>query len=244
MKPLIELITAWEHYTTKATSPTVADFCAQYLQKNPAKKVADDTTSQDADSVLASLIGKISGLHTTYARMAIKEIPDIELEWFYLLNVINFKREAKKTDAISLSMMEQSTGIDILNRMKKRGLITEKSDPADKRARLVSLTDKGKALLTQIGYYLYKVAYLLYHDIKGEDKQRIITILTDTAHKQEQIRIGIKSRSIDEMIESLYGEKALDKILSAFKQQVKQQEKIMHATADKDIDKMIRSFHK
>ncbi|MBS0031863.1 MarR family winged helix-turn-helix transcriptional regulator [Chitinophaga sp. 22321] len=242
--PLVALITEWDHYTTTTTAPTVADFCRQYLQKHPEKTVQEASAAHEADGVLAGLIGKTSGLHTTYARMAVKEIPDIELEWFYLLNVINFKREAKKTDAISLSMMEQSTGIDILNRMKKKGLITEKNDPADKRARLVSLTDKGKALLVQIGFHLYKVSYLLYHDIKGEDKQQLIDLLTETVDKQEQIRTNIKNRGIDEMITSRYGEKALDKVLSAFKQQVKQQEKIMKGIADKDIDKLLRSFHK
>ncbi|MGO4293331.1 MarR family winged helix-turn-helix transcriptional regulator [Chitinophaga sp. RAB17] len=244
MKPLVALITEWDSYASKTTSPTVADFCEKYLQKHPAGSSADAVPTQQADAVLATLIGKTGSMHTAYARMAIKEIPDIELEWFYLLNVISIKKEAKKTDAISLSNMEQSTGIDILNRMKKKGLIVEKDDPADKRARLVSLTDKGKALLVQIGYYLYKVSYLLYHDIKEEDKKSIIKILTNTTQKQEQLRIAKKNSSIDEMIQSLYGENALKAVLSAFKKEVRQQEKIMHSTPDKDLDEMIKSFHK
>jgi DNA-binding MarR family transcriptional regulator len=243
MKPLVELITEWDSYAAKATHPTVADFCEKYLRKHPAGNPADAVPAHHADNVMATLIGKASGLHTTYARMAIKEIPDIELEWFYLLNVISIKKETKKTDAISLSHMEQSTGIDILNRMKKKGLIVEKDDPADRRARLVSLTDKGKALLVQIGYYLYKVTYLLYHDIKGEDKKSMIKILTDTAQKHDQIRIEKKNRSIDEMIQSLYGENALKAVLSAYKKEVKYHEKIMHATGDKDMDEMIKSLH-
>lgn len=243
MKPLIALITAWDSYSAKATAPTVADFCEQYLQKHPAADPAESIPAQQADSVMATLIGKVSNLHTTYARMAIKEIPDIELEWFYLLNVISIKKAAKKTDAISLSNMEQSTGIDILNRMKKKGLIVEKDDPADKRARLVSLTDKGKALLVQIGYYLYKVSYLLYHDIKEEDKKNLIRTLTTTIQKQEQLRVEKKSRSIDEMIQLLYGDNALKAVLSAFKKEVRQQEKILHTTPDKEMDELIKSLH-
>ena len=243
MKPLIALITEWDSYASRTTTPTVADFCEKYLQKHPTADPAETIPAPSADSIAATLIGKMSHLHTTYARMAIKEIPDIELEWFYLLNVISIKKEAKKTDAISLSNMEQSTGIDILNRMKKKGLIEEKEDPADKRARLVSLTDKGKALLVQIGYYLYKVSYLLYHDITGEDKKNMIRILTGATQKQEQLRLEKKNRSIDEMIQSLYGENALKAVLSAFKKEVRQQEKILHSTPDKEMDELIKSLH-
>lgn len=243
MKPLIALITAWDSYSAKTTTPTVVDFCEQYLQKHPAADPTETIPAPSTDSVITTLIGKVSNLHTTYARMAIKEIPDIELEWFYLLNVISIKKAAKKTDVISLSNMEQSTGIDILNRMKKKGLIVEKDDPADKRARLVSLTDKGKALLVQIGYYLYKVSYLLYHDIKEEDKKNLISTLTTTIQKQEQLRAEKKSRSIDEMIQSLYGNNALKAVLSAFKKEVRQQEKILHTTPDKEMDELIKSLH-
>jgi DNA-binding MarR family transcriptional regulator len=242
MKPLIALITEWDSYTAKTTTPTVADFCEKYLQKNPTVR-AETGDAPPTDSAMASLIGKAGHLHTTYARMAIKEIPDIELEWFYLLNVISIKKEAKKTDAISLSNMEQSTGIDVLNRMKKKELIIEKEDPSDKRARLVSLTDKGKALLVQIGYYLYKVSYLLYHDIKEEDKKHIIGILSGTVQKQEQLRLEKKNQSIDEMIQSRYGENALKAVLSAFKKEVRQQEKILHSTPDKEMDELIKSLH-
>ncbi|MBO9730874.1 MAG: MarR family transcriptional regulator [Chitinophaga sp.] len=244
MKPLVALITAWDHYTTQTTTPTVADFCQQYLQKNPPEAPAAAIPAHHANGVLAGLVGQASQLHTTYARMAIKEIPGIELEWFYLLNVIHMKKAPKKSDAISLSHMEQSTGIDILNRMKKKGLIVEKEDPTDKRARLVSLTEKGKALMVQIGFYLYKVSYLLYHDIKEEEKKQLIQILAATAAKHEQIRLAKKHQHIDDMIQSLYGDHALKSVLNAFKKEVRQQEKVLRNTPDKDIDALITSFHK
>lgn len=246
MKPLTELITEWDNYTGKAAQPTVADFCEQYLRKKNKKKkeTAGEIPPQDMDGLIAELVGRMSGLHTTYAKMMLKELPDVELEWFYLLNIIKYKKEAKKTDIISLSLLEQSTGIDILNRMKSRGLITEKNDPADKRARLISITAKGNALLTQIGSNLYKVTYLLYNDIKKEDKQAIIRIFGDLHTRHQQWLQENKQKKTDEVIEALYGREAPEEIAAAFSKQVKQREKIMAGKKEGQVDDVIRSLYK
>jgi DNA-binding MarR family transcriptional regulator len=55
---------------------------------------------------------------------------------------------AIKNRRLSINLLlEPSTGLDILNRMVKAGLLKEEQSGGDKRIRLVRLTPKGKAIL-------------------------------------------------------------------------------------------------
>lgn len=245
MSPLLELIAEWEAYSEQAGKPAVADFCEHYLRRHAKKKKEKAAIpAHDMDGVITELVGRMSAMHTTYAKMILKELPDIELEWFYLLNIIKYKKEAKKTDIISLGLMEQSTGIDILNRMHKKGFITEKNNPEDKRAKLISITDKGNTLLKKIGSYLYKVTYLLYHDVQEEDKQALIRILGSLQHRHQQVLLENKHRKIDEVLQQLYGKDAPEEAAAAFSKQIKQKEKIMSSQKGEQVDDIIRSLYK
>ncbi|QJB33024.1 MarR family transcriptional regulator [Chitinophaga oryzae] len=246
MTPLVELITAWEAYAGQADKPAVADFCAHYMRKQ-AKKKKEKTAEPppDMDGLISELVGRMSGMHTIYAKIMMKEWPDIELEWFYLLNIIKYKKEARKTDIISLCMMEQSTGIDILNRMKKKALITEKNDPADKRAKLISITDKGNTLLRKIGSSLFKVSYILYHDVEEEDKQALIRIMGQVHSRTRPLLAEGKQRKIDDMLAERYGKAALADVEEGFDRLVKQREKMLAArNKEEPIDNIIRSLYK
>ncbi|NML42075.1 MarR family transcriptional regulator [Chitinophaga sp. G-6-1-13] len=247
MTPLVELITAWDAYAGQADKPAVADFCAQYLRKQTKKKKdkSVETPAPDMDGLISELIGRMSGMHTIYAKMMMKEWPDIELEWFYLLNVIKYKKEARKTDIISLCMMEQSTGIDILNRMKKRALITEKNDPADKRAKLISITEKGNALLYKSGSSLFKVSYILYHDVEEEDKQALIRIMGQVHNRSRPLLAEGKQLKLDDILTERYGKNALAEVEVAFARLVKEREKMLaERRKEEPIDDIIRSLYK
>ncbi|NLR66454.1 MarR family transcriptional regulator [Chitinophaga varians] len=247
MTPLVELITAWEAYAGQADKPAVTDFCAQYLRKQAKKKKdkSKESPAPDMDGLISELIGRMSGMHTIYAKIMMKEWPDIELEWFYLLNIIKYKKEARKTDIISLCMMEQSTGIDILNRMKKKALITEKSDPADKRAKLINITEKGNTLLHKIGSSLFKVSYILYHDVEEEDKQALIRIIGQVHARSRPLLAEGRHRKLDDILVERYGKAALTEVGDAFAQLVKQREKMLaERRKEEPIDDIIRSLYK
>ena len=112
---------------------------------------------------LARLIGRVATIQRTCLKMALKESPGIELEWYYFLHTINERRQIRKTDVISLNLLaEPTTGIDILNRMITAGLLMENIDPADKRARLLFISPKGRTILTKAEKIVNQVAELLY----------------------------------------------------------------------------------
>lgn len=122
MSALIELITDWDSYQTKYPDASVIGFCKHFIEQDKRRtgKLSQEKSNEELNSTIAELIGKMASIHTAYSKMILKELPDVEIEWFYVLNVISIKKKAKKSEIISLCLLEQSTGIDILNRMKKR----------------------------------------------------------------------------------------------------------------------------
>src|SRR5690606_12777526 len=100
------------------------------------------------NAFLAKLIGRLGKSLESYTRKAVQEIPDLKQpEDFYFLNSITHLGESKKTDIIQYNFTEPATGVDVLKRLLQAGFTEERTDPADKRAKLVKVTDKGRNVL-------------------------------------------------------------------------------------------------
>ena len=185
MKPLVELITAWDAFADKHPAADVKSFCFDYLSR---KEHQDDADALN-DMLLAKLIGKTGSLHKIYLKLALRQVPGMELEWFYLLDTIKNYDEIRKTDVVSFGLLlEPTTGIDILNRMLKTGLISERVDPADKRARLIKLTEKGFEIYEQVYKLFTRITMLLFKSFDKEQKAMMILALNKlTAEPYQQI---------------------------------------------------------
>lgn len=189
MKPIVELITAWADYESENPAANVAEFCSHFLMEHKGQALPDLTAvtlkDLDTDQELASLINQLNAIHVIYAKAVLKEFPGIELEWFYFMKAIDQFQEARKSDIVAAVFFEQSTGIDILNRIKKAGLLTERSDPADKRAKLVKLSTKGGKLLQLLHQSLFKADQLLFHELSPSNKKLLINLLNDIQQKHQ-----------------------------------------------------------
>ena len=133
---------------------------------------------------LSRALGRVASLQRTCLKQALREEPGIELEWYYFLHTINTRKATRKTDLISINLLfEPTTGIDILNRMIRAGLLVEKIDPADKRARLLSITKEGKNILIRAEREAHKIADLLFGDLPAAQQEAIQQLLTAIENK-------------------------------------------------------------
>ena len=203
MKPIVELITAWADYESKNPAANAAEFCSHFLMAHKGPDLPHKTSisleDKDADQELAGLIGQLNAIHVVYAKSVLKAFPGIELEWFYFMKAIALYQEARKSDVVAAVFFEQSTGIDILNRIKKAGLLIERSDPADKRAKLIKLSTKGEKLLQLLHQSLFKADQLLFHDLSASNKKLLINLLSDTQNKHHTLIAENKHRQLEEL---------------------------------------------
>lgn len=196
MKPLIELITAWQAFADAHRDADVESFCYDYLSNKNQK----DDPDPEMDILLSKLIGKSSSLIKTYLKLALRQIPEMEMEWFYILDTLNDHKEIRKTDVISFRLLlEPTTGIDILNRMVKAGLISERVDPADKRARLIKATDKGIEIYKKVNRLFNQVISLLFTSLNKEQKTMLIRSLGKLTNEHYEKIVENKTQAIGEM---------------------------------------------
>ncbi|WP_118952066.1 MarR family winged helix-turn-helix transcriptional regulator [Taibaiella helva] len=205
MSELVKLISAWEAYAQKHTAPSATEFCMHFLARESNGELFSGLTPPDLDTVFAKLIGRLASMQTAYSRMALLDIPGFELEWFYFLNAIYHLKEARKTQIIQYNFSEQTTGIDVINRLKELGYVTERVDPGDKRAKLVRITKAGEKFLFRLYQLLHKPTLLLYEGIEHKDKQVVINILKDTEQKHQALLAGSRNKTIDELLTEVLG---------------------------------------
>jgi DNA-binding MarR family transcriptional regulator len=146
-----------------------------YFCHMPTSSATSSPSSGEDNFRLSRMLGRIASLQRTYLKLALKDQLDIEPEWYFFLHAIDSRKSTRKTDIISYNLLfEPTTGIDILNRMIRAGLLTEKVDPSDKRARLLSITKEGKTTLRKAQRLAQQIADSFFGDIPVPQQQILL----------------------------------------------------------------------
>lgn len=226
MKPVVELISAWDSYQETHPDATVSDFCKHYLAMAEINEASEGLFSglepPDQTSTVAKLIGRLGAILTTYLKLALKEGDEVELDAFYCLNAIFHQGEARKIDVISYNFFEQTTGIDLLNRLKKADYISERTDPSDKRAKLVQLTDTGKQLLFSLYQRLYFPAYLMFGELSKVDIQLMLNLLGPIEVKHGKLLSDNRTKNFNDLLVETLGPGMLNEVRKYQENQVMQ----------------------
>ncbi len=223
MSPIVQLVTEWDAYAASHGDASVEEFCRYYLAKEQAsddEELFEGATPPDIDSTLAKLIGRLAAMFGVYSKIALKDTPALDLDWFYYLNTAFHLGEAQKKDIIGSQFAEYSTGMDILKRLLKAGHITEREDPNDRRAKLVSVTSKGKQQLEEFYRLLYKPTLLMYYPLPDDVKRLLIQLLAPIDKKHSQILLKNRSQQIDEVLQQEFGKQRLKQIFDEMKRQL------------------------
>lgn len=203
MKKAVQLINEWADFDEEYPEASIAEFCRHYLiRKREAEnrgKTTEGPVPPQQENILLKLLGRISGIGQIYARDMLSDIPEIQLEGFYYLVGIMHTGDSRKTDIISRNLSEFSTGIDILNRLKAEGLIEERVDPSDRRAKLISITEKGRKVLFQCFRRMSKVGGILFDEVAEDDRKLCIQLLKNVEIKHSKLAAKVKEKGVKEV---------------------------------------------
>ncbi len=133
---------------------------------------------------LVSSVGK----HFTNVRRAFRDF-DIKGPEYFLLRILSVEGTQSVSDIANHLALTQATASNIINSAENKGLVEKVKDPHDRRVTLISLTDAGVNLLSEV-----KKARL-------ERSKRILRQLT-TEELEELVRIFSKLK--DTMVEGGY----------------------------------------
>ncbi len=82
-------------------------------------------------------IASVRGLDVSYGQMPI-------------MMMLRARETCPQNDIVKAVMKEKATVTRLINSMEKKGLVSKRKNPDDKRNNLISLTQKGKALMDDL----------------------------------------------------------------------------------------------
>lgn len=188
-KPLIE---NWEEYLLKGGDGTMKQFATYLLEKEQEDALerswaGDDEQMQEyieqnakthqfkhQSPQAATLIWRLYKFIRLYTKPVIGLAGLASNDEFAIMATIDARKECSKKVAITENLIEFTTGMDMIKRLLKAGILIDKSNQEDKREKLISLTEKGKQLL----YSIYE-KFSTIQDVLGELPDRERSILVD-----------------------------------------------------------------
>ena len=210
MNKTIELVNQWGAFEQKHPKGSVEDFCRYYLahqQRKTKGTLVGGVVPSFNEGLLLKIIGRISKLNMAYANVALKGTGLNQIEEFGILQTIRKEKNPKKTEVIYANLFELSSGTDMLNRMKKRGLIKEYGDKEDKRSKRIELTTKGEKVSEISMANIAKNATMLMNDLTEDDKELCIQLLKNIEIKFSALWQKHKGKEFDIIYKELMTEK-------------------------------------
>ncbi|MGE5394315.1 MAG: MarR family winged helix-turn-helix transcriptional regulator [Candidatus Saccharibacteria bacterium] len=162
---LKQLIDFWEEYEDHSTQVSMQEFAvwlntkvadqpvkgekSTYMRfSNPPALYAQTFLNFDDENLFLEYISRISRFHEFYTRKFLEGLSINSRLEYQFLQTVHVLQNAKKTDLISLLLVEYTTGMDIIKRLINNGLLIETQNENDKRVKLLELTEEGNKLLS------------------------------------------------------------------------------------------------
>lgn len=207
MNKTVALVNEWGNFEAKHPNGNIEDFCRYYLARQREEKIKGPFVGEVVpplkDGLLLKIIGRINKLNMFYANLALKGTGLNQVEEFGMLLTIKQEKNPKKTEIIYANLFELSSGTDMLNRLKKRGLIDEYDDKDDKRSKRIELTNEGIKVIEVCFPKIVKMAKMIMHDLTEDDKQLCIQLLKNIEIKYSALWPQHKGKLFDEVYESI-----------------------------------------
>lgn len=213
MNKTVQLVNEWAAFESAHPQAEIEEFCRYYLTMQRSKlDLGENFLGKGAPPMpaayLMKLIGFISRLFEIYVSRALSDVPEIkQAEDFFFLNSIYHCGECRKTEVAQQQLMGISTGIDTLNRLLANELIEERTDPSDKRARLVKATEKGQQILHKCYQRAGVVNDLIFNNLSVDDMKLCIQLLRGVEARHSAMAFELRDLPIDEMYERVVGRK-------------------------------------
>jgi DNA-binding MarR family transcriptional regulator len=173
MSKTVELVSEWVDFESHHPHCSIEDFCRHILAGKQLSTpwVYNAAGGIDYPSIyaLTRTINRLSRLWMYFTLLAIKPLGLTSFDEFAFLYTINKAAAIRKKDVIYSNLIEISSGLLVIERLLKKGLVIEIIDEVDKRAKILSLSKKGKKTLESCHMALRKVAEDLYGKMPGEE---------------------------------------------------------------------------
>jgi DNA-binding MarR family transcriptional regulator len=150
----------------------------------------DQHTPEMLDMELSFMLVMQSRYYKAYAKKVLGESELTSPDGFSFLYHLSLVDSYRKMELIRMHHLEPPSGIEVLKRLLRKEFIAEFDDAYDKRAKRISITEKGKKELQLIMPKMSEVFRLMTAELSLNEKLHLLSFLkqmndfhTSSSHK-------------------------------------------------------------
>lgn len=129
------------------------------------------------ESAISTLLVHMNRYAKTYSKSAIHDSEfSTQEDFIYLITLKSFG-EMTKMELIKRNIQDKPTGIQIINRLIKKGWILQGSSAIDKRSKVLSITDEGLDALNNQMDKIRLATKIVTGNLSHNEKMHLITLL-------------------------------------------------------------------
>lgn len=207
-KLLAELLPYLEQFEVKGGGETVQDFIG-WMQTSPTLKkdiITGNTLKSiplqgDVNSQICQLIALMYKYVRFYYKKGFKNSLLQTMEDFGFLATLAMFGDLRKNTLIQKNTSEFTSGMEVIRRLERNDLIESFSDPEDKRARRVKITEKGQGVFYQALPVLQQMGAVATGQLTDVEKQQLFELLNKLNYFHNPIFHNEKETSLDIIVE-------------------------------------------
>ena len=182
---IIEILTELDHFqkSNANTSAGLDDFRLYLNQKayeseNPRNLTEKfDLDVYDLENEIAKQVIMLGRYSKQLIRKSLENHPDLVNEDFtYLFRMMDYE-SLTKMQLIDKNAHEKQTGIEIIKRLVKNGLLAESPDQNDKRSTRIAVTEKGRKVFLESMRDITVVSKIMCGQLNTSEKEALLNSL-------------------------------------------------------------------
>lgn len=182
---IIEILTELDHFqkSNANTNAGLDDFRLYLNQKayeseNPRNLTEKfDLDVFDLENEIAKQVIMLGRYSKQLIRKSLENHPDLVNEDFtYLFRMMDYE-SLTKMQLIEKNAHEKQTGIEIIKRLVKNGLLAESPDQHDKRSTRIAVTEKGKKVFLESMEDITVVSKIMCGQLNTREKESLLASL-------------------------------------------------------------------
>lgn len=193
---LSELLPDLKKYSAQTENPTLEGFKA-YLtgdeQKTDVQAIPHSSAIQQMDQYgddkasIAFHLARLGKYAKYYIKQAFKDIEFSSADDFGFLAAVIEHGEISKSKLIQYNVHEIPSGMEIIKRLIRNGLVEEKTDRNDRRIKILKSTPKGQETLFKAIGKMKHIADIVTGKMSKEDRLSLLQKLRELDHFHENI---------------------------------------------------------
>ncbi|MEN5232936.1 MarR family winged helix-turn-helix transcriptional regulator [Sphingobacterium faecium] len=153
----------------------------------------------DVNTEISTLLVFMYRYAVVYFKKALKEGNINTLDEFSFLITLMTYPSLTKTELIQKLIMEKTSGVEVIKRLLKHGLIEEFANPNDKRSVLVAITAKGRQELSSLLPRMGLVGSLVVGNLNETEVSSLSYLLRKLDYYHNDIFLHHRNLSLEEL---------------------------------------------